>query len=617
MTQGMSLHAMRGGIRGWVALLLALSAMVVVQSAIVTDPAQSAKFAKPVITVSTVTPTAIEDGNGWVTLSATVEHASSCTFTAKPAVSELPATVPCSNGAVTQVVDLPGNTRKRPAKYTFKVTAIGPGGKKNGRAFRAVVEPGAGGTPGNLSEAVSVVSDGGDGYCALLASSRVDCWGARVSKGGGFGYSEVPVLIAGVGGTGRLSGVTSVVGNDGGYCALLTSHRVDCWGAGEELNVPEPVSGVGGTGTLSGVSNLVTGVGQSFCALLESGEVDCWGDGSYGELGDGAEAGSASPVTVLGPGGVGTLSGVSSLYGGYYSYCAETSTALDCWGFNDQFELGSGELGPDICANGLSCSRAPVLAVGVGGTGSADGVTSLASTGDDGTAGSWCAGLASGAVTCWGWDAAMAGPVFRELAPGDLVYFPQTGAATGVTSVTGSAPTAMGSYCAMVSSGGVGCWRSNQFGQLGNGTSETINPAELDPSRPVDPVSAVSGIDGALSGVTGVTSGEASYCATLTAGGVACWGLNDAGNLGNGSISGPEGCFGGSPCSTIARAVVGVKGVGSLSGVASTASDGVSYCAVLTSGGVDCWGLNDNGGLGDGTLAASAVPTRVLAPLQQ
>ena len=49
--------------------------------------------------------------------------------------------------------------------------------------------------------------------------------------------------------------------------------------------------------------------------------------------------------------------------------------------------------------------------------------------------------------------------------------------------------------------------------------------------------------------------------------------------------------------------------------VTSVASDLESYCAVLNTGGVDCWGANSNGGLGNGTLTPSRVPVKVLAPL--
>ena len=64
-----------------------------------------------------------------------------------------------------------------------------------------------------------------------------------------------------------------------------------------------------------------------------------------------------------------------------------------------------------------------------------------------------------------------------------------------------------------------------------------------------------------------------------------CWGGGTLGDLGNGT--GSE--------SDVPVPVKGVGGVGLLSGVVSLGTDGAGYCAVLGSGGVDCWGLGSNG----------------------
>ena len=136
--------------------------------------------------------------------------------------------------------------------------------------------------------------------------------------------------MVGVGDSGTLTGVTAVSsdGNGGvaGYCALLTSGGVDCWGYDDDgalgdgtfsttthegSATPVSVVGVGGSGTLTGVTVLSgyvdINVGYvGYCALLTSGGVDCWGYGWYGELGDGGfytttHQGSATPVAVLAP----------------------------------------------------------------------------------------------------------------------------------------------------------------------------------------------------------------------------------------------------------------------------------------------------------------------------
>ncbi len=123
----------------------------------------------------------------------------------------------------------------------------------------------------------------------------------------------------------------------------------------------------------------------------------------------------------------------------------------------------------------------------------------------------------------------------------------------GLTSVV--AVGAYGSsFCAVRADGGVSCWGLNKYGQLGDGTT-------TDRSTPVQ-VTAVTGADGVSIdqdracahtksnavvcwgkyGVSTVTSSSTSVswgtwhgCVTATGGGVACWGDNYDGQLGDGT----------------------------------------------------------------------------------
>jgi len=105
-----------------------------------------------------------------------------------------------------------------------------------------------------------------------------------------------------------------------------------------------------------------------------------------------------------------------------------------------------------------------------------------------------------------------------------------TGTLTGVASLTSDT---IGTYCALLTSGGVDCWGWGEDGELGNGTFDTTSPYGT--ATPVQ-VEGVGG--GTLTGVTSVTGEVETYCATLASGGVDCWGYNDDGELGNGTVSG-------------------------------------------------------------------------------
>jgi hypothetical protein len=158
-----------------------------------------------------------------------------------------------------------------------------------------------------------------------------------------------------------------------------------------------------------------------------------------------------------------------------------------------------------------------------------------------------------------------------------------TGTLTGVSALSNDGEE---SYCALLTSSGVVCW----------GGAESIDPA------------AVQGVggSGSLTGVAGLaaTSFDGptsdSYCAVLAAGGVDCWGEGNLGELGNASF--------GSSLTPVN--VTSVSGSGTLSGVSEVvgnSGDG-NFCAILSSGGVDCWGYGDNGELGNGGNIDSDIP---------
>lgn len=84
-------------------------------------------------------------------------------------------------------------------------------------------------------------------------------------------------------------------------------------------------------------------------------------------------------------------------------------------------------------------------------------------------------------------------------------------------------------------------------------------------------------------------------CATVNDGTARCWGLNDAGQIGDGTTSNSS-----SPAA-----------VSGLSTVASIAPGGYHTCAALTDGTARCWGNNSDGTLGDGTQTDSSTPVTV------
>jgi alpha-tubulin suppressor-like RCC1 family protein len=73
--------------------------------------------------------------------------------------------------------------------------------------------------------------------------------------------------------------------------------------------------------------------------------------------------------------------------------------------------------------------------------------------------------------------------------------------------------------CALTSAGGVRCWGSNVYGELGDGTTTERHTPTAD----------------VLSDVQAVAAGAYHTCALTRAGALHCWGRNEYGQLGDGT----------------------------------------------------------------------------------
>ena len=254
--------------------------------------------------------------------------------------------------------------------------------------------------------------------------------------------------------------------------------------------------------------------------------------------------------------------------------CALTQTGeIKCWGKNDYGQLGDGT---------TTQRTTPVnVLVSPGGT-ALTGVSAIV-TGSDHA----CALMATGGVKCWGvnyWGQLGDGTLNQRTSPVDVLVAPGGTPLGGAIALTSSADHT----CALITGGSVKCWGRNMRGQLGDGT---INNATTPVTVLVTPGGAT------LTGVSSVTAGGDHTCALMTEGGVKCWGYNFYGQLGDNTTTQRN-----NPSNVI----------GLSSGVSSVSAGYNHTCAVLTGGGVKCWGNNANGQLGDGTTSQRNTPVDVL-----
>jgi alpha-tubulin suppressor-like RCC1 family protein len=176
-----------------------------------------------------------------------------------------------------------------------------------------------------------------------------------------------------------------------------------------------------------------------------------------------------------------------------------------------------------------------------------------------------CARRQDGTVWCWG--GFNASPVPAQV----------TGLGNNATQLSaGAAHT-----CAVLKDGTLWCWGAGDDGQLGDGRG-------IGSPTPVR-VAALG------ANVASVAGGAFHTCAVLKDATLWCWGLNDDGQLGDGT--------------TMSR----LAPVPVLATVKQAAPGSGSSCAVKQDGTLWCWGRNDDGQLGVGNRARSLVPVPVTA----
>lgn len=353
--------------------------------------------------------------------------------------------------------------------------------------------------------------------CVLNGSGQALCWGHNEFGqlgDGSIAQAEQPVQV--------LGGHTFTEIDAGGdvTCGLATDGTVYCWGqdtdpdAGlfrQARTLPEPVS------TTITFSSLDVGWGHA-CGMGTGGQAYCWGRNDLGQLGDGTMSYSASPVAVSGP-------SLVSVHAGLNHSCGLASGGdAYCWGGNTFGELGNGDAT-------RSSQLTPVLVSG--------------------------------------------GHTWASIEPGGVYT------------------------CGIDDGGDAYCWGNDLSGQLGDGSpaSGTLNP---------------SLVSGSLSHDLLAASDENSIilhtCSLDPSGAASCWGSDQWGQVGAVTT---ETCTFNSTfdCTLVPLSVDG--------GLSFREVDlGLGHtCGVATTGLIYCWGLNDNGQLGDGTRTSRDAPTRVTDPL--
>ena len=226
---------------------------------------------------------------------------------------------------------------------------------------------------------------------------------------------------------------------------------------------------------------------------------------------------------------------------------------------------------------------------------------------------------------CWGDNS------YGKLGDGTMTDRPTPVAVSGLGSGVLTVAAGRQHTCAVTSSGAIGCWGHNGYGQVGDGTT----------TNRLVPV----GVSGLGSVVAAVSAGGYHTCAVTNAGAVWCWGANDNGQIGDGTTytnrltpvgvsrlgagvalvsagSNPHlrgdqrrrGVVLGRQCERPARRRYddGLVDTGGSNGARKRCGKCIRRdpysCAVASAGAVWCWGSNYYGQLGTGTTTDHHAP---------
>ncbi len=344
----------------------------------------------------------------------------------------------------------------------------------------------------------------GSGHTCVLDGGQVKCWGRNNFGQLGNGTTSLTPILTPVPVSGLSNASALLAGNL--YTCAIDGGAVKCWGINDwgqlgngsttNSSAPVPVRDISNAGALE--------AGSNHACAIDGGQVKCWGKNDFGQLGNGTTSflPQATPVTVSG------ISNAVALAAGGDHTCAIDGVQVKCWGKNDFGQLGD---------NSTTNSNRPVTVSG-GGNATVLAAGSLHS----------CA-VFGNQLKCWGLNSS------GQLGNGSVTNSSTPVTVTGIGEATALA--AGFSHTCSVNSGLAKCWGKNDFGQLGD--NSTTNR-----SAPV----AVSSTGTAIDLRDFVTSGEFHTCAVF-GNQAKCWGLNNFGQLGDGSTtdrSTPVPVFGGS-----------------------------------------------------------------------
>lgn len=185
----------------------------------------------------------------------------------------------------------------------------------------------------NLDGTAVSVTAGDEHTCVILENGGVQCWGSNTSGQLGIdrnrNLSKTPEYTLDL-----TSGVSQISAGYSKTCATMNDGKLKCWGwLGSDYFWDTPAE----INLAKNVISLAVGAGH-ICAILRDGTVECLGENASGQLGNGSNAESFSPVKVKALNG----DAISVVANFSFTCVLLKSSEVKCWGDNTVGQLGDG-----------------------------------------------------------------------------------------------------------------------------------------------------------------------------------------------------------------------------------------------------------------------------------
>ncbi|MDD3035649.1 MAG: hypothetical protein PHO93_01890 [Candidatus Saccharimonadaceae bacterium] len=377
--------------------------------------------------------------------------------------------------------------------------------------------------------------------CALTSEGKAYCWGAN--NGGQLGKnsagdSGIPTEVY-TGGVLANKTILKLEADSMRTCAIASDYKVYCWGydsygeLGDDAvfsskNYPVAVdtSGVLSNKKIIDIASSFNpyGLGGHTCVLDSEGKMYCWGLNNAGQLGNNSTTNSGVPVAVDMTVALSGLTVREMFVNGLRTCVIASNNRLYCWGYD-----ANGELGDDAATSNKSYP----VAVDTSGVLSGKDIVDIDGGFNPGGASEHtCALTSEGKAYCWG---ANNGGQLGKNSSGDSGIPTEVYTGGVLANKTIQKLEADGlRTCVIASDYKVYCWGYDSNGELGDDVafSSKNYPVAVDTSV----VLSGKKIIGIASSSSPSGSGGHT-CVLDSEGKMYCWGLNNAGQLGNNSTT--------------------------------------------------------------------------------